>query len=699
MTPARLSVVAVQSGLSFERLFDLVPVEVGSRTTSRLAAAIALTAILWFLHGLANLIVGYRQKREGKGTWKRLIIVAAVIGAMQTLPVCVGLILVAGELSWVNDNSLTIALPILWLFGGFTLTLVMSPPQSLIRAAKQSLLMEDARFLQRVDELASRMRLSTPVVRMWRSGGSGELQAMAFVGGLAAPILIVADGILHRLTEDERDSIIGHELAHLTNGSLWFLLSTFPLAGLAALLTACFTTPAFGLATGFASYLLLQRPISRHFEFDCDRRSAEVLGFRSMVSALAKIHAAHPVRNHGWLSYLVYAIATHPSRVERLSALAEAAPKDDQPDVSWDQSEVRRRKRTARFAMICGCVLLCSSLLWKCVDPSTVFPVLLLGLIVITPVSAMLIAFRRATRRQRKRMPSAWFSPMKLTAAICLLAFIGFFQQMRNGRMGEQPSEPSGLALLCFLIWIISLLVVCFLALKGIFGRRSRLRKKCAVLMQTHEFAEVVALAERFPKPFARDGHLRYTLAYSRALSGDRATAVGELIRLINDVPKLYDAAVLLAVLAIDDGRPEKALPLCEKLTAALPQDPDPPTIKASALNALRRFDEAEAAVRKALAIDPEAGYAYAVRAAIEWERGNLEAGEAALRQSEEYVPGTAYLQYLRAEHALRMGDMERARAEVQKVVIASAANPFALLQKRVLRLVVDVGLESDVAE
>jgi Zn-dependent protease with chaperone function len=40
----------------------------------------------------------------------------------------------------------------------------------------------------------------------------------------------VTDGLISRLDDDERDAIVCHELGHVANGSLWFLMALMPLA-------------------------------------------------------------------------------------------------------------------------------------------------------------------------------------------------------------------------------------------------------------------------------------------------------------------------------------------------------------------------------------------------------------------------------------------------------------------------------------
>ncbi len=686
---------------SVERLLGWIHLDLGDRTISRLATAIVLTILLWILHLSVNLIVGLRQKQEANGTWRRLFFVAAIVAGMQTLPVTLVFILTAVEFSGINERSLSVTLPIVWFLNFLCLISVMRPPFEFIRTSKALPIVEDVSFLDRVREIAVSMQLPTPPVRIWRTGGS-ELQVMAAVGGLPAPSLVVFDGMMHRLNTDEQDAIIGHELAHLVNHSLWFLISPFPFAAMVAIVAATLITPTFALMTGYTSYLLVQRPISRYFEYDCDRRAADVLGYRAMSRALAKLHAAHFVKNQGLLSYIAYATATHPSRVERMAALSRHAPADDAPNVDWSTRDVARRRFAAMLAYAIGLGLAVVAFVWKCRLLNASVPVFVMTLVAAIPLSAMLIAQWRSSRRHRKRFVRSVWRPVKQAFLVMCLAFAGFRaleSQLERGPVESEASRPplwlTLLEVSCVLMTLAAILFMCFHAFRIVLSRRLGLAQKCGRILQDHEFDKIIELAKQYPKPFTKDVNLRHTLALARALSGDRATAVGELFQIIHDEPRMHESAILLCMLALDDGHPDRALPLCKQLASALPHDPDPHILKASALRMLRRFDEAEATVRAALEVDPEAGYAYAVQAAIEWERGNLEAGEAAFWQSEEYVPGAAHPQYLRAEQAVRSSDVEHARGEVRKAVAASNANPFALLQKRVRRLAEQVGLDT----
>ena len=60
----------------------------------------------------------------------------------------------------------------------------------------------------------------------------------AMVAGLAAPTMLLFDGILYRLSEEERDAIIAHELAHLANHSFWYWLVAGGVSSVATVVAA-----------------------------------------------------------------------------------------------------------------------------------------------------------------------------------------------------------------------------------------------------------------------------------------------------------------------------------------------------------------------------------------------------------------------------------------------------------------------------
>src|SRR5262249_51940689 len=146
-------------------------------------------------------------------------------------------------------------------------------------------LVDDTPFLARVAELAGKMNVSNPVVRLWPSLTSSQ-QALACAGTIQAPQLVVTDGILRRLQPGQRDAIVAHELAHLANGSLWLLAAVVPVSCALAIASSFFLPVAIALPLGFALLAGFRRFVSRPYEYDCDRRAARAIGFRETTAAL-----------------------------------------------------------------------------------------------------------------------------------------------------------------------------------------------------------------------------------------------------------------------------------------------------------------------------------------------------------------------------------------------------------------------------
>ncbi len=64
----------------------------GPSSVGKIIAACLVTLLTAGILTLINVLIGRRQKREGGGTWRRLLWVAAAVAGLQTLPLLVGLI-------------------------------------------------------------------------------------------------------------------------------------------------------------------------------------------------------------------------------------------------------------------------------------------------------------------------------------------------------------------------------------------------------------------------------------------------------------------------------------------------------------------------------------------------------------------------------------------------------------------------------
>ena len=52
--------------------------------------------------------------------------------------------------------------------------------------------------------------------------------------------MVLYDGILHRLAEEEHDAVFAHELAHLANHTFWYRLVAGAACGVASVAAAAF---------------------------------------------------------------------------------------------------------------------------------------------------------------------------------------------------------------------------------------------------------------------------------------------------------------------------------------------------------------------------------------------------------------------------------------------------------------------------
>ena len=80
------------------------------------------------------------------------------------------------------------------------------------------------------------------------------------------------------------------------------------------------------------------------------------------------------------------------------------------------------------------------------------------------------------------------------------------------------------------------------------------------------------------------------------------------------------------------------------------------------------------------MAIEPEAGDAHALAAAIALDGGDLAQARQSMEKAHEFGPGDAFVLVVEAQLALAAEPLETARAAVEQALTAAEANPFALL-------------------
>jgi Zn-dependent protease with chaperone function/tetratricopeptide (TPR) repeat protein len=621
-------------------------------------------------------LMGRRQRREAGGTWRRLIWVSLALAALQTVPVLAAFLLVrwragghfAGELAFAT----------LLLVFGFNILL----HRACLTAVKWNggraalPLLEDKVVLDRVDVLAGRMRVVPPVTRLARSPSSLQ-QNRALIAGLAAPTMVLYDGVLYRLTGEERDAVIAHELAHLTNHTLWYRLIFSAVCSVAVVAASAVYAVSVALALGLAlltgSWLIL----NRRLELDCDRRAARAIGHRRTASALWKIHADQPFR--GLVEFLIGAVNSHPSRDERLAAIRRDAPDDDKPAVEWDSRLLQYRRLAAWIAAGLWLSVIAACLLWGHRFPdSTWRPALPLLLMSAVPTMLLRLGLRRAAGRQRRllRVRHAWWGRLvwlvpAVMAGLWIAHNFGLIKPYQRYLGPAASSENLGLG------FLVSLALV-------LVARRDRAKEvndRILIAVQSGDYHRALALAERRPAFLARNTKLRYNHALIRAVLGRREEALADLERLRRDDPGFKLTSLLLVSLYTDEGEYARALELATQLSHDLPGDPAGPQAEAWLLRKVGRLEEAESRARAVLEMEPRSGQAHLTLAAVAFDRGDRAGARKELARAERLVPGSMTAALLAAEMALATDDAD-AEAAVSKAVQAAKNNPLAFADK-----------------
>jgi Zn-dependent protease with chaperone function/Flp pilus assembly protein TadD len=629
--------------------------------------------------------LGLRQKREGGGSWVRLIIVAAVISTGGVLPLILAVWLNAflpGQFDLFKVALISTAMSV--TIG----CLNMMPPVRFQGRREPLPLVTDEPLISRVGELARFLGVSpAPRVRMLGSTGS-SLVTLAWAGGLPAPSLVVSDGVLHRVTADERDAIIAHELAHLSTHSLWFYWAVLPIASSVSVLAAVWVSMGVAISFGYALFSGVWRIVSRRTELMCDAAAGRAVGFARTASAFDKIHVVHPFLREGLLTFLVHATATHPSRAERWMSLRDAAPPDEQATMRDESAAARRDRRAARIA--CGlwiaALLVGLGLGLLRNEAARVSGTVLLFIAASMPAILIGIAAGRQQRVELRRLRGARGSRrMALVGlALLVLSVLGVVVTTILSSHVVLAGYGQLMVLMPTAGAIIGIGLLLLAMVRAI--RVQRVRADIEIAIRVHDFARARKIVESSPRYAARDPIVRHNAALAIALEGDRQSAIQSLQHLAEDYAKLPITYLTLAVLCLE-ADPARSLEHAKHVAPLLPNDPAPLVLVARALRRLGRLIEAEAAVHGAMAIAPADGSVLAAAAGIALDRNEVERARLFLEQASVQAPGDAFVLLTAAELALGIGTPDQAQAAIDAARAAVQAAPLAFLEADLQRL------------
>jgi heat shock protein HtpX len=161
------------------------------------------------------------------------------------------------------------------------------------------------------------------------------------LGGPQRSAIVLTDGLLHRMTEDEVAGILAHEVAHISNNdrfamdwatSLQRAVAVIALAGLAA------RRSDWGADTALAAFLrsapsiaqLLYLALSRSRERDADARALDLIDCpHALVAALNRLEHFHTnvqlLPMQAFEDGVARLLRSHPTTYERVGLLAQLA--------------------------------------------------------------------------------------------------------------------------------------------------------------------------------------------------------------------------------------------------------------------------------------------------------------------------------------------------------------------------------------
>jgi heat shock protein HtpX len=240
-------------------------------------------------------------------------------------------------------------------FGGAIISLLMSKPiakwSSGVQVITGSEGPDEAWIVNTVRKFADQAGIGMPEVGVFQ----GEPNAFATGAFKNSALVAVSTGLLQGMTREEVEAVIGHEVAHISNGDMVTMtliqgvMNTFVVflsrvigyivdgwlsrgeqrqgPGIGYFVT----TIVLDILFGFLAAIIVAW-FSRQREFRADRGSAQLMGRKQpMVNALARLGGMVPgelpkgLQSMGITSGVGKLFSTHPPIEERIAALQNAA--------------------------------------------------------------------------------------------------------------------------------------------------------------------------------------------------------------------------------------------------------------------------------------------------------------------------------------------------------------------------------------
>jgi Zn-dependent protease with chaperone function len=661
-------------------------------------------AVAWLvgsLFALAFVLLAPVCWHAGRGLvsrWRRLLVAAALAAgtAVPALPTLVlGFSLFAGMvervvvpedavLDGVDADREKWERVVVQPTGSPDLTVVLLLWFSLLGTAMQSLRLprrlghlqrlppvSDPALVARITELVARLGLRAPlVVEPATVGGSMEMRA--FAAGMLAPVVVVSDGIVHRLRPAERDAILAHELAHVRHRSVARHMIAVVLTSVAAVLLSGWVPFYLAVLWWLGVLRLLRTLVGHRDEIRADLTAARCVGFAEVAAALDKIHASGLQTDPSpWF----HAVLSHPAPAVRAFHLARAAPDDERARIAVDTTLVRRCMHVRRMAVSSWVALVAAEVALGVRGDWAVATVLGLVLLVVPllPYLAFVRELRDALQLHgRTLFRRLWRKALRLVAMIAAVV----------GSLALLPWMPKD----SWLVWLPASMAFGSILLFALVGRGARRAyRELKLRLLRRDLAGYLERFDRLKPRWRRHPEHRLQALLVRAALGERQAAVEELQRLQVQWPRFREAQ-LWAVTLTSRMDPPRAVVLARGLLAAVPGNAIAQGVLASVLRRTGEVDESWQHIQSVLRRRPKHGQWHAVAALIALARSDLESAVAAMGTAERLDPSGTSTVLARAELDVATGAASAATS-VQRLREFTERLPLAFLGDDATRL------------
>lgn len=240
-------------------------------------------------------------------------------------------------------------------FGGAIISLLISKPMAKwsagVQIIEQPRNQDEAWIVDTVRQFADKAGIGMPEVGIFE----GDPNAFATGAFRDSALVAVSTGLLHNMTREEVEAVIGHEVAHIANGDMVTMtliqgvMNTFVvfLSRVIGYAVDSFlrkndeensgpgmgyyiTTIVLDIVLGFVAAIIVAW-FSRQREFRADAGAAQLIGRKQpMINALARLGGLHSaelpmsVAAMGIAGGIGQLFSTHPPIEERIAALQNA---------------------------------------------------------------------------------------------------------------------------------------------------------------------------------------------------------------------------------------------------------------------------------------------------------------------------------------------------------------------------------------